>query len=461
MWYTFSVPGRCRSSVVEHVLGKDEAVGSIPTGSSRHRRDPPQTEGLVAFLSSRGNDMPTVTTDSAKRALLEQLIDDASLFPPAKLAMVPALRAHARHAESAYAWLGGKFVLPASRGEEFALARAATTTPIELSVILDAGLQAKGDTVRADLERVARIRALPGVTVSSLEARLPRVPLDAAAAQRIVATVAEHWPADPVAFWYESSYDAGWATPPAQWLAVLAAARAESPANLTLGAKVRCGGPDPGATPSVEDLAAFVIAAQEQGVPWKATAGLHHPVRGEHGVEGGVVQHGFLNLFVAAVALHAGALEPARVAEVLGEHDPRAFVVDPLHLGWREVRIEAEAVAAAREHVASYGQLQLRRAGQRPARAGHHRVIDPRDYGLDNLPFGIVSLGGDRPRAAVAFEDRVIDLDALVGANLLDEETLRGEATLNAFFGRGLPAWRAVRARLRHPARRGRDDRRA
>ncbi len=67
--------------------------------------------------------MPTVTADSAKRALLEQLIDDASLFPPARLPMGPALRAHARHRESAYAWIGGRFVLPASRVDEFARAR--------------------------------------------------------------------------------------------------------------------------------------------------------------------------------------------------------------------------------------------------------------------------------------------------------------------------------------------------
>ncbi len=304
--------------------------------------------------------MPTVSADSAKRALLEQLVDDAGLFPPARLAMVPALRAHDRHHESAYAWVGGRFVLPASRVDEFARARGGATAPIELSVILDAGaLGAKGDTVRADLERIARIRGLPGVGVASLEARLPRLAFDASATARIVADVVERWPSDPVAFWYESGYDAGWATPPAEWLAVLAAARAGAPAHVTLGAKVRCGGPRPGSTPSVEDLAAFVTAAQEQGVPWKATAGLHHPVRGEHGTDGGVVQHGFLNLFVAAVALHAGALAPERVAEVLEEHDPRAFVIDPLHVGWRDVRVEAEAVAAAREHVVSYGSCSF------------------------------------------------------------------------------------------------------
>ncbi len=213
--------------------------------------------------------------------------------------------------------------------------------------------------MRADLERVARIRDLPGVSVTSLEARLPALTLTTPPPGASWPTSSSAGPRTRSRSGTSPSYDAGWATPPAEWLGVLAAARAAAPAHVTLGAKVRCGGPRPGSTPSVEDLAAFVVAAQEHGVPWKATAGLHHPVRGEHGVEGGVVQHGFLNLFVAAVALHAGVLDAARVAEVLAEHDPRAFVVDPLHLAWRDVRVEAEAVAAAREHVVSYGSCSF------------------------------------------------------------------------------------------------------
>jgi len=54
-------------------------------------------------------------------------------------------------------------------------------------------------------------------------------------------------------------------------------------------------------------------------------------------------------------------------------------------------------------------------------------VIDPRDFGLDNLPLGIASHGDGRPRPVVAFADGVIDLDGLVGAKLLDEQTLRGK----------------------------------
>jgi hypothetical protein len=293
-----------------------------------------------------------VSTDSAKRALLDRLIDDAALFPPASLPMLRALRAHARHKESAYWWIGGRFVVPASRLDEFAATRPGRD-PIDLSVILDAdALSARGDTVRADLERVERVRNLDGVTISSFEARLPRVALDAAAMQRIVADIADRYSNGNVAFWYESSYDGGWTVTPGDWLATLAAARTTAPANLTIGAKVRCGGAAPGATPSVDDLAAFIAAAHAHDVPWKATAGLHHPVRAQQA-------HGFLNVFVAGVALHAGAIEAERVAAVLGETDPLAFVVDPAHVGWHDARLEAEHIAAARERCVSFGSCSF------------------------------------------------------------------------------------------------------
>ena len=305
--------------------------------------------------------MPTaVSTDSAKRALLERLIDDAGLFPPAALPMRAALRAHARHAESAYAFVAGRFVAPASRLEELAAARSGADGPVDLSVVLDSGASgAKGDTVRADLHRVDRVAGLDGVTVSSLEARLPNVTLDADATQRILADIVERYPSAEIAFWYESAYDAGWKTAPDQWLTVLASARAAAPANVTIGAKVRCGGAAPGATPSVDDLAAFLIAAHAHDVPWKATAGLHHPVRGAQSDGGGAIAHGFLNLFVAGTALHAGALPPERVADVLAETDSRAFVVDPVHAAWRDVRLEPEQIAAARARCIAFGSCSF------------------------------------------------------------------------------------------------------
>jgi|SRR5947209_10726861 len=300
-----------------------------------------------------------VSTDSAKRALLERLIDDAALFPPAELPMRAALRHHARLRESAYWWIAGGFVVPASRLDELALQRDAAQ-PLELSVILDSAMSgAKGDTVRADLHRIDRILGTAGITVASLELRVPGAGLDQAGLARSVSEIGQRWPSEPVSFWYEPSYSGGWATPPDAALATLAAVRGAAPPNVTVGAKVRCGGQAAGATPSVDDLAAFVVAAHAHDVPWKATAGLHHPVRGVHGVAGGAVPHGFLNLFVAGIALHAGALDAARVADVIAESEPRAFVVDPAHLAWRDVRVDAEHAGAARERCVSFGSCSF------------------------------------------------------------------------------------------------------
>lgn len=294
----------------------------------------------------------TIPTDSAKHAFLTALIDDASLFPPASLPMREALRAHARHAESAYAWLGGRFVLPASRADEFVAVRDPQQS-ITISAILDAAaLGAKGDTVTADLHRIDRVRALPGVTVDALEAKIP-AGLDAAGLGRAIDAIVRHFPDGGVAFWYELPHTgSGWAASLGDTMAELAAARAEAPGHVTLGAKLRCGGPRPSDVPSLGDVAAFIRAAHEHRVPWKATAGLHQPIR--HGTA-----HGFVNVFAAGMLLHAGAIEAAQLANVLGEHDPRAFVVDPMHVAWRDARIEAEAVAAARAQCVSFGSCSF------------------------------------------------------------------------------------------------------
>jgi hypothetical protein len=77
-------------------------------------------------------------------------------------------------------------------------------------------------------------------------------------------------------------------------------------------AKLRCGG---AAIPSVEQVALVIACCREAGVPFKATAGLHHAVRrGE--------EHGFLNL-LAATAAPTGRLEA-----VLAEEDPAALDLD-------------------------------------------------------------------------------------------------------------------------------------
>ena len=67
-------------------------------------------------------------------------------------------------------------------------------------------------------------------------------------------------------------------------------------AERGLRAKVRCGGAE---VPSAEALGRFLASCREAGVPFKATAGLHHPLAADG-------RHGFLNVLAACVVRGRG-----------------------------------------------------------------------------------------------------------------------------------------------------------
>jgi hypothetical protein len=93
-------------------------------------------------------------------------------------------------------------------------------------------------------------------------------------------------------------------------------------------AKVRCG-PEP---PPVDELAGFIRRCREEGIPFKATAGLHHAVRRDE-------QLGFLNVLAAAVF---GDEERA-----LGENDAGAFGLGET-FGWRDREAGAAEIGRVR-----------------------------------------------------------------------------------------------------------------
>ncbi|WP_442876195.1 hypothetical protein [Amycolatopsis sp. NBC_01480] len=75
-------------------------------------------------------------------------------------------------------------------------------------------------------------------------------------------------------------------------------------------AKFRTGGVRAELYPDEAELAAAVLVAVEAGVPFKATAGLHHALRNTD-PETGFEQHGFLNLLLAADAAGRATEEAA------------------------------------------------------------------------------------------------------------------------------------------------------
>ena len=223
----------------------------------------------------------------ARRALFGGLIDHAPTFPPEELPLDEGLAEHRRVWASDTGWIVNRFVCPASKLAQL------DDEPLRLSVVLDTRELPPADS---------RIEA---VEASGLD---PEVLFDAAPE-----VYCELPLRDDISF------------------------RILQLGELGLRAKVRCGG---SVLPSVPRLAELVQACRRLEVPFKATAGLHQPLR--HGDE-----HGFLNLLAAAVF---GDEE-----EALADEDPGSFAASAESFRWRERTAGAYEVAQVRALFVSFG----------------------------------------------------------------------------------------------------------
>lgn len=70
------------------------------------------------------------------------------------------------------------------------------------------------------------------------------------------------------------------------------------------------------------------------------------------------------------------------------------------------------------------------------------------DFPIQNLPYGVFSLGDVAPRCGVAIGDRIVDLAECEARGLVEAEGTFSRPQLNDFIALGRPAWERVRARL-------------
>ncbi|MEO6834467.1 MAG: hypothetical protein ABI231_00980 [Candidatus Tumulicola sp.] len=302
--------------------------------------------------------MSTATTlQPPVRAAFDDLIDYAGLFPPARLPMSDAAAEYAAARAGPAAWMLGRFIVPASRVPELTAARQASgaSEPITVSVIVDGTLDPRQwfGGVGSLLTEVARLRKdAPSVRIHALE--VPLAPLlsaretfDAAIGQ-LGALIGRAGLRDlPVYVELPQS---------AQRRELLAGAMAAL-ARVRFSAKLRCGGITAEAFPSVDDVAAFIAAAAEEGVAFKATAGLHHPARHVDAATG-FAMHGFLNLLAAAS--FAPRLANDALSAIVAEEDARAFRFDESSFAWRDERAGVDDLKTMRASAfAGYGSCSF------------------------------------------------------------------------------------------------------
>jgi hypothetical protein len=230
------------------------------------------------------------------QALLANLIDYAGLFPPAALPMQQALANYARYRAGEHAWMLGRFVGPAAHALE-----VPKDVPVSVIGVDEVKAETEEDVHRIGLEAGGRTVY---VEITDLD---------------LIDHIARHG---------------------------------------NLRAKIRTGGLTSDAFPSSMDIANFMRACADAGVAFKATAGLHHPIRCvrpltyEPNAPTGAM-HGFVNLFMAAAIL-------SRAELILDEDDPHAFFFGEELASWRgHAALTDDIVTLRRDFAISFGSCSF------------------------------------------------------------------------------------------------------
>jgi hypothetical protein len=293
--------------------------------------------------------------------LLAGLVDYAGLFPPASEDMRLALESYASYAESDDRQALGRFIVPISRLRELEdagrklMPRARGSQPWRLSVLV-------AEDVRAAAEEMLKFNRRHSSGSKDGHAVIDMAELKATTPDEI-----GHQRKDlpnPIIAYFEIpiSWDVG--------------PLVKTIAEVGARAKVRTGGVTPEAFPPAAALVDFIAACQREAVPFKATAGLHHPIRGEYRLtyepdSPRAMMYGFLNVFMAAALLRTGESEDTALA-ALEERDASAFAFTDDGIQWRENRISVDQILASRSEFAiSFGSCSFREPVEELANLTH------------------------------------------------------------------------------------------
>lgn len=241
-------------------------------------------------------DTPTQNTSSAKsvapslKALLENFIDYAGIFPPAKLSLDATINNFKEYQNSEYAWMLHWLVLGVEQ---------AKNSPKSLDSLTS--LVGESDDGRsASLE-----------TKSIVEAKKP--------------VYCETAPDDT--------------------------AQLDAIKKAGCFAKIRTGGLKPEAIPSTAHVAKFITDCADRKLAFKATAGLHHPIRATHPLTyesdaPRAVMHGFINVLLAACFAWHGERD---IEPIVAEIDASKFSFDDVAT-WRNKSLTVAQIRDARKN---------------------------------------------------------------------------------------------------------------
>ena len=269
---------------------------------------------------------------SSLKVLLSSMVDYAGLFPPAKLDLGEAIANYVKYHQTQENWLLGHFVTPISLLSELETLVAdkfsenTIISKCSLSVILS-------EDWESELKQLEAFNNSNKLKIISVEFK--SIPPEEI--RRAI-----HHLSDEI----ESFFEIPLSENLAPYLAVLKGTKAS--------AKIRTGGLTAKAFPNADRLCQFIFASAKAQVPFKATAGLHHPLPGKYTVSYetnsfSTSMQGFLNLSILTALVYWQKLTPKEALIVLQESSLNSFQFQDGNIAWQDRHLNLVELQQARQ----------------------------------------------------------------------------------------------------------------
>jgi hypothetical protein len=278
--------------------------------------------------------------------LLSSIVDYAGLFPPARLSLADAMLVYDRARTSTHHWMLDRFVLPAPRLPEFVdllpsiQQETQLSRPWSLSVILSRHWARELEQIQP----ISNTGFQQGFWISAVEVS-PLLPAE-------IQQVCDYLPVEVSAF-FEIPFDADLVP----YLDVLQKTGA--------AAKLRTGGITSDAFPDSVQLSQRILSLAKAEIPFKATAGLHHALRGNYpltcpqdGVS--VTMQGFLTVAILAAFAQQQGITPEKALAILAESAIAPFQFTEATIRWGDRTLSlAEIDHSRQQFFRSFGSCSL------------------------------------------------------------------------------------------------------
>ncbi|MGB3209490.1 MAG: hypothetical protein WBB19_02175 [Desulforhopalus sp.] len=267
------------------------------------------------------------------------LIDYAGFFPPAGLDIETALSNYDHYLKSNNGWMLGRCVLPATE-----LHNVAAYPGFRCSVIVSPAVS------KEELDQLSNFKG----NVDMVETRMPESAISpGGCADHLLHLKSRLQMAGlhKVRLFVEAES----VTPIASAIATFNNSGSGGELTVNVGYKLRCGGLVEQAFPQPEKVAKMISICRGHGIPIKFTAGMHHPLR-NRSLEIEAMQHGFINIFGAALLCWSEKLTTDEVEECLRDEAAQHFQFSKESFSWRDTTISAGEIHRLRQSkVISFG----------------------------------------------------------------------------------------------------------